>query len=66
MAENSDFGTFGRYVETPLEQMPDDMRDAFEFTLKLRGETPHPFLLFNPPGLSASARSTITLTNRRV
>jgi 4-carboxymuconolactone decarboxylase len=42
MAENSDFGTFGRYVETPLEQMPDDMRDAFEFTVKLRGETPGP------------------------
>ncbi|NEB93954.1 carboxymuconolactone decarboxylase [Streptomyces bauhiniae] len=42
MSGSDDFGTFGRYVETPVAQMPDDMRDAYEFTLGLRGLVPGP------------------------
>ena len=42
MPENTDFGTFGRYEETPVDQMPPDMKDAYEFTLKLRGQVPGP------------------------
>ena len=42
MPDNPDFGTFGRYVETPVGQMPAEMKDAYEFTLKLRGLVPGP------------------------
>jgi 4-carboxymuconolactone decarboxylase len=50
MSEASDFGTFGRYVETPVGKMPPDMRDAYEFTHKLRGMVPgpHKIWLANP------------------
>ena len=40
----SDRGTFGRYVETPVDRMSPEMLDAFEFTKKPRGEVPGPLL----------------------
>jgi 4-carboxymuconolactone decarboxylase len=50
VSERSDFGTFGRYAETPLDQMSPEMRDAYDFTLKLRGMVPgpHKIWLANP------------------
>ena len=50
LSEPSDFGTFGRYVETPVDKMAPEMRDAYEFTLKLRGMVPgpHKIWLANP------------------
>jgi 4-carboxymuconolactone decarboxylase len=42
MSERCDFGTFGRYEEIPVERMPPEMRDAYEFTKKLRGRVPGP------------------------
>ncbi|HWR46439.1 MAG TPA: hypothetical protein VN327_02295 [Pseudonocardiaceae bacterium] len=50
MTENSDFGTFGRFQETPVGQMPADMKDAYDFTMKLRGLVPgpHKIWLANP------------------
>ena len=42
MADNSDFGTFGRFNETPVSQMPAGMKDAYDFTRKLRGLVPGP------------------------
>ena len=50
MAENPDFGTFGRYTETPVDMMPTDMRNAYDFTMKLRGLVPgpHKIWLSNP------------------
>jgi hypothetical protein len=27
MSEQSDFGTFGRYIETPVDQMSPDMKE---------------------------------------
>jgi 4-carboxymuconolactone decarboxylase len=50
MTENSDFGTFGRYQETPIDEMSPAMRDAYEFTKKLRGLVPgpHKIWLANP------------------
>lgn len=50
MSSASDFGTFGRYVETPVAQMPPDMKDAYDFTLTLRGLVPgpHKIWLTNP------------------
>ena len=50
MADRNDFGTFGRYREIPVADMPDDMRDAYEFTKGLRGLVPgpHRIWLANP------------------
>ena len=50
MSENSDFGTFGRFEETPVDHMPDDMKEAYDFTMKLRGLVPgpHKIWLANP------------------
>lgn len=42
MSSNSDFGSFGRYQEVPVEEMAPEMRAAFEFTKKLRGQVPGP------------------------
>jgi hypothetical protein len=36
MPADSAFGTFGRFRELPLEEMPPAVRDAYEFTKKLR------------------------------
>jgi 4-carboxymuconolactone decarboxylase len=50
MSEGSDFGTFGRFVETPVDEMPSEMREAYEFTRELRGLVPgpHKIWLANP------------------
>jgi 4-carboxymuconolactone decarboxylase len=50
MSDRSDFGTFGRYVETSVDRMSAEMRDAYEFTRKLRGMVPgpHKIWLANP------------------
>ncbi|MFF3575220.1 carboxymuconolactone decarboxylase family protein [Nocardia jiangxiensis] len=46
----ADFGTFGRYVETPADEMSPEMRDAYEYTRQLRGVVPgpHKIWLANP------------------
>ena len=41
------FGTFGRFVETPVEQMPAEMREAFDFTTRLRGLVPGPHKIWS-------------------
>jgi hypothetical protein len=33
MSDSPDFGTFGRFVETPVAEMDADMKSAYEFTL---------------------------------
>lgn len=50
MTDSSDFGTFGRFTETPVDRMPPDMRAAYEFTRELRGLVPgpHKIWLANP------------------
>ncbi len=50
MADSSDFGTFGRFTETPVDRMPDGMKAAYEFTRELRGLVPgpHKIWLANP------------------
>ena len=50
MVDREDFGTFGRYRETPLAHMPSDMKEAYEFTKGLRGVVPgpHRIWLANP------------------
>ena len=50
MADNSDFGSFGRYAETPAGEMSPEMKDAYDFTMKLRKQVPgpHKIWLSNP------------------
>jgi len=50
MADSDDFGTFGRFRETPVADMPGDMKDAYDFTKNLRGLVPgpHRIWLANP------------------
>ena len=50
VSDNSDVGTFGRFVETPLKEMDADMRSAYDYTVKLRGMVPgpHKIWLANP------------------
>jgi 4-carboxymuconolactone decarboxylase len=50
MADNSDFGTFGRFVETPVGEMDSDVKSAYDYTIKLRGLVPgpHKIWLANP------------------
>jgi 4-carboxymuconolactone decarboxylase len=42
MSDSPDFGTFGRFVETPVAEMDADTKSAYEFTRKLRGQVPGP------------------------
>ncbi|ORW97692.1 carboxymuconolactone decarboxylase [Mycobacterium sp. IEC1808] len=50
MDERSDFGTFGRFVETPVGEMSPEMKEAYNFTRELRGLVPgpHKIWLANP------------------
>ncbi|NNM62036.1 MAG: carboxymuconolactone decarboxylase [Steroidobacteraceae bacterium] len=50
MHDAGDFGTFGRFVETPVDQMGDATRKAYDRTLQLRGLVPgpHKIWLANP------------------
>jgi 4-carboxymuconolactone decarboxylase len=51
------FGTFGRFTETPVGQMPPEMRAAFDFTKSLRGLVPGPHKIWaaNPALLTTIA-----------
>jgi 4-carboxymuconolactone decarboxylase len=46
MSTTSDFGTFGRYTELPLDEMTVNQRRAYEFTVKERGEVPGPYKIW--------------------
>ena len=50
MSDSTSFGSFGRYEETPVDAMSSEMRDAYNFTIKLRGQVPgpHKIWLANP------------------
>jgi 4-carboxymuconolactone decarboxylase len=50
VSDTSDFGTFGRFVETPVDDMPPQMKEAYDFTRELRGLVPgpHKIWLTNP------------------
>ena len=50
MNHSSDFGTFGRFTETPVDHMSPDMKAAYDFTRDLRGLVPgpHKIWLANP------------------
>lgn len=50
MADHADFGTFGRFAETPVNEMDAGTKSAYEYTRKLRGLVPgpHKIWLANP------------------
>jgi len=50
MSDRPDFGTFGRFIETPVDEMPPEMREAYDLTRQLRGLVPgpHKIWLANP------------------
>jgi 4-carboxymuconolactone decarboxylase len=50
MTGRSDFGTFGRFTETPVEAMSAEMKAAYDYTRELRGQVPgpHKIWLANP------------------
>jgi 4-carboxymuconolactone decarboxylase len=50
MADSPDFGSFGRFRETPVDQMSPEIKDAYNFTKQLRGVVPgpHRIWLANP------------------
>ena len=50
MTDSTDFGTFGRFTETPVSEMDAAARSAYDETLKLRGLVPgpHKIWLANP------------------
>ncbi|MBV9526796.1 hypothetical protein, partial [Sphingomonas sp.] len=50
MSDDQDFGTFGRFRETPVADMSEQMKDAYDFTKSLRGLVPgpHRIWLANP------------------
>ena len=53
MSDDSSFGTFGLYEETPVDNMPSDMKAAYDFTMKLRGQVPGPHKIWlSDPKLS--------------
>ena len=66
----NDFGTFGRFTETPVADMPPDMKQAYDRTRSLRGLVPgpHKIWLANPllsetivpTGAYFQTRSTLT------
>jgi 4-carboxymuconolactone decarboxylase len=68
--EATDFGTFGRFEETAVGEMPVAMKEAYDFTMKLRGLVPgpHRIWLANPElsktvvpiGAYYQKRSTLT------
>jgi 4-carboxymuconolactone decarboxylase len=57
MADDWDFGNFGRFTETLFEDMPAEMREAYEFVKSLRGIVPGPHKIWvaNPRLLRAIA-----------
>ena len=70
MCDTTDFGTFGRYAELPVSEMPEDMRQAYDCTRKLRGQVPGPRKIYLsnpkllrmivPTGAYFQAESTLT------
>jgi len=46
MSGTSDFGTWGRYTEIPLEKTTADQMTAYEFTMKNRGQVPGPYKIW--------------------
>ncbi|WP_435173472.1 carboxymuconolactone decarboxylase family protein [Actinacidiphila sp. bgisy145] len=50
LEDPTDFGTFGRFVETPVDEMPAAMREAYDVTTRMRGLVPgpHKIWLANP------------------
>ena len=70
LSDAGDFGSFGRYAEVPVADMSPDMKDAYDFTMRLRDIVPgpHKIWLANaklsktivPVGVYYQAQSTLS------
>ena len=67
MTGSADFGTFGRYEEVPVGEMPADMRAAYDYTMELRGQVPgpHKIWLANPAFADSRPIGATTRRGRR-
>ena len=46
VAEPSDVGTFGRFVETPVKEMSAEMKSVYDYMLDVRGMVPGPHKIY--------------------
>jgi 4-carboxymuconolactone decarboxylase len=46
MSANSDFGTWGRYKEIPLDKMTPEQKRVYQLTMKERGQVPGPYKIW--------------------
>ena len=53
--DRSVFGTFGRYDEIPTDKLDDAQRQAYDYTLEVRGQVPGPYKIWlqNPDLITA-------------
>jgi hypothetical protein len=61
LIDAGDFGSFGRYEEVAVAQMSPTMKEAYEYTMQLRGVVPgpHKIWLANQRFLGRSCRSVL-------
>ena len=64
--KTSDFGTFGRYTEIPVDQMTSEQRRGYELVVQERGEAPGPYKIFiqNPHLLHSSTALELASLSR--
>src|ERR1700752_2325208 len=70
MTDNADSATFGRYQEIPVDRLPAEMKEAYEFTVGMRGHLPGPSKIWlanpkllqtiTPTGAYFQTESTLT------
>jgi 4-carboxymuconolactone decarboxylase len=46
MSETSDFGTWGRYQEIPIDEMTPEQKKAYDFLMSERGQVPGPYKIW--------------------
>lgn len=46
MSEKPTFGTFGRYTELPIDQMPAEHKEAYDLMIRARGEVPDQYKIW--------------------
>ena len=76
MDRKSDFGTFGRYEEIPLDQMTPKQRRAYDQTMEARGQIPGPYKIWLqndaletamvPIGVYFQEKMTLTKAEREI
>jgi 4-carboxymuconolactone decarboxylase len=76
MSDGADLVTSGRYTELPVREMPEDMRQAYDCTLTMRGQVPGPHKIYlsdpkllrtiAPTGAYFQTESTLTTAETEI